>query len=77
MVGAPVGAPISDETSLSAWLGQNPDALGEGATFVVGLDGVLRLAPRRSEHLACAGANEVLAAGFSGTTHAYTKGITL
>ncbi|MDP3158109.1 MAG: hypothetical protein Q8N23_35890 [Archangium sp.] len=72
-----MGAPISDETSLSAWLGQNPDALGEGATFVVGLAGVLRLAPRRSEHLACAGANEVLAAGFSGTTHAYTKGITL
>lgn len=35
----------------------------EVSTFVVGLDGVLRLAPRRSEHIACAGAPEVLAAG--------------
>lgn len=32
-------------------------------TFVVDLDGTLRLAPRRSEHVACAGGADVLAAG--------------
>lgn len=42
------------------------DALGpsrEPFTYVVDVDGVLRLAPRRSEHVACAGGGEVLAAG--------------
>ena len=33
------------------------------ATFVVDLAGWLRLAPRRSEHVACAGGEPVLAAG--------------
>jgi hypothetical protein len=37
--------------------------LDEPFTFVVGLDGLLRLAPRRSEHVACAGGRDVLAAG--------------
>lgn len=32
-------------------------------TFVVDLDGVLRLAPRETEHVACAGKGDVLAAG--------------
>jgi hypothetical protein len=32
-------------------------------TYVVDVDGVLRLAPRRSEHVACAGGGKVLAAG--------------
>jgi hypothetical protein len=35
----------------------------EPFTYVVGLDGFLRLAPRRSEHVACAGGADVLAAG--------------
>ncbi|WP_437096835.1 hypothetical protein [Streptomyces sp. enrichment culture] len=35
----------------------------EPFTFVVGADGVLRLAPRRSEHVACAGGDTVLSAG--------------
>jgi hypothetical protein len=35
----------------------------EPFTFVVDLDGVLWLAPRRTEHVACAGGREVLAAG--------------
>ncbi|MER5521665.1 PfkB family carbohydrate kinase [Streptomyces sp. NPDC002763] len=40
------------------------DGLGaEPFTFVVGMDGVLRLAPRRSEHVACAGGDMVLSAG--------------
>lgn len=35
----------------------------EPFTFVVGTDGWLRLAPRRSEHVALAGGEDVLAAG--------------
>ncbi|MFD7462481.1 MULTISPECIES: hypothetical protein [unclassified Streptomyces] len=37
--------------------------LAEPFTFVVTPDGLLRLAPRRSEHVACAGGGDVLAAG--------------
>ncbi|MEU4042034.1 hypothetical protein ACK389_36275 [Streptomyces antibioticus] len=36
---------------------------GEPYTYVVGLDGLLRLAPRRSEHVACADGGDVLGAG--------------
>ncbi|WP_443041023.1 hypothetical protein [Streptomyces sp. B21-102] len=36
---------------------------GEPFTYVVGLDGLLRLAPRRSEHVACAEGQDVLGAG--------------
>ncbi|WUI04287.1 hypothetical protein OHR68_07985 [Spirillospora sp. NBC_00431] len=42
----------------------------EPYTYVVGIDGTLRIAPRRSEHVACAGGQDVLAAGeitFEGT----------
>jgi hypothetical protein len=38
-------------------------ALGGPCTFVVGLDGWLGLAPRRSEHVACAAGQDVLCAG--------------
>ncbi|WP_031139834.1 hypothetical protein [Streptomyces xanthophaeus] len=38
----------------------------EPFTFVVDLAGVLRLAPRRSEHVVCAGGEPVLAAGEMG-----------
>ncbi|MGW0435343.1 hypothetical protein ACWDV4_22735 [Micromonospora sp. NPDC003197] len=37
--------------------------LAEPFTFVIDGDGVLRLAPRRSEHVACAGGRDVLSAG--------------
>ncbi|MEE1782508.1 hypothetical protein PUR71_06170 [Streptomyces sp. SP17BM10] len=37
--------------------------LAEPFTFVVGLSGFLRLAPRRSEHVVCAGGESVLSAG--------------
>lgn len=37
--------------------------LAEPFTFVVDLAGVLRLAPRRSEHVVCAGGGPVLGAG--------------
>jgi hypothetical protein len=63
LIGAAEGERITSESSLREWIAKNPDGLREGCTFVVGLDGVLRLAPRRSEHVACAGATEVLAAG--------------
>ncbi len=39
------------------------EELAEPFTFVVDTAGVLRLAPRRSEHVACAGAEAVLGAG--------------
>ena len=49
---------------LARWLADRPaDELGEPFTFVVSLDGGLRLAPRRSEHVDCAAGQPVLAAG--------------
>ncbi|MFP2931784.1 hypothetical protein ACLESO_42735 [Pyxidicoccus sp. 3LG] len=68
--GHPAGTPITSVTDVEAWLQANPDASSEGATYVVDLQGRLRVAPRRSEHVACAGGGEVLAAGeirFHGT----------
>src|SRR5258706_11327733 len=43
--------------------GRDPRELREPFTFVVALDGLLRLAPRRSEHVTLAGGRDVLAAG--------------
>jgi hypothetical protein len=41
-----------------------PGSVSAGTfTYVVDLEGTLRLAPRRSEHVACAGGADVLAAG--------------
>jgi hypothetical protein len=45
------------------WLAQAGDEDQGWATFVVNIDGALLLAPRRSEHVACAGGRDVLAAG--------------
>jgi hypothetical protein len=42
------------------------EELAEPFTFVVDVAGVLRLAPRRSEHVVCAGGGEVLSAGEMG-----------
>lgn len=50
--------------ALAGWLaGRELGECVEPLTFVVLVDGVLRLAPRRSEHVALAGGREVLAAG--------------
>ncbi|MFE1229150.1 hypothetical protein [Streptomyces sp. NPDC058745] len=50
------GSPISRPADLAAWLaGQSRADLAEPFTYVVDEDGVLLLAPRRSEHVACAG----------------------
>ena len=57
-----VGA--STPAALGRWLaGRERSELVEPFTFVVTLDGVLWLAPRRSEHVALAGGRDVLAAG--------------
>jgi len=41
----------------------DPAELAEPCTFVVDAAGVLRVAPRRSEHVVCAGGGTVLSAG--------------
>ncbi|MGW4894028.1 hypothetical protein ACWEQL_17420 [Kitasatospora sp. NPDC004240] len=45
---------------------RTPGELAEPFTFVIDPDGLLRLAARRSEHLACAGGGHVLSAGEMG-----------
>ncbi len=65
-VSAPGGRPIPGREDLRAWLdGQGrPGAVGQvAATFVIDPEGVLRLADRRSEHVACAGGGPVLSPG--------------
>ncbi|TCO61994.1 hypothetical protein EV192_102131 [Actinocrispum wychmicini] len=42
---------------------RSTEELAEPVTFIVDTDGVLRLAPRRSEHVACASGGMVLCAG--------------
>jgi hypothetical protein len=59
----PVGRVMGTRQAAEAWLTSDPDSAVEGCTFVLGVDRQLRLAPRRSEHVACAGSTEVLAAG--------------
>jgi hypothetical protein len=55
---------VDTAASLARWLtGRGRAELLEPFTFVVALDGGLRLAPRRSEHVALAGGHDVLAAG--------------
>src|SRR3954447_12385452 len=63
---APGGRPVSSREDLRAWLdGQDLSGwVGRiAATFVIDSEGVLRLADRRSEHVACAGGGPVLSAG--------------
>ncbi|MBE8470586.1 hypothetical protein [Streptomyces justiciae] len=58
------GRAIRSAADLDVWVSERgADEAAEPYTFVVDLDGVLRLAPRRSEHVACAGGRAVLAAG--------------
>jgi hypothetical protein len=61
------GRVVRSAGDLDAWLaGQEKAELAEPFTFVVGLEGLLRPAPRRSEHVACAGGADVLGAGEMG-----------
>ncbi|MGW2253090.1 hypothetical protein ACWCXH_23235 [Kitasatospora sp. NPDC001660] len=62
--GGPGGRLFRTEAQFAAWAGERTAAeLAEPFTFVVDLTGFLRLAPRRSEHVACAGGELVLSAG--------------
>ncbi len=66
VAGAPAGTPIRSAADLLAWARAGghagPDAL-VAATFVIDARGDLRVADRRSEHVACAGGGPVLSAG--------------
>jgi hypothetical protein len=58
------GFPIRSRADFDSWVAQRSAAeLAEPFTFVVDTNGMLRLAPRRSEHVACAGGGRVLSAG--------------
>lgn len=64
------GRVIRSTADLAAWVTERGEAEAEEPyTYVVGLDGLLRLAPRRSEHVACAGGHPVLAAGEMAFNH--------
>ncbi|TNM30759.1 hypothetical protein FH715_11160 [Streptomyces sedi] len=65
-----VGSPITSGDQLAAWLSQQPpDDVSEPFTFTVDADLLLRLAPRRSEHVVCSGGVLVAAAGEISFTH--------
>jgi hypothetical protein len=60
------GIRIGSPGDLRTWLGERRASGASGsiaATFVIDADGRLRLADRRSEHVACAGGESVLSAG--------------
>lgn len=58
------GAVICSAGDFSRWMATRSGAeLSEPFTFVIDLEGFLRLAPRRSEHVVCAGGDRVLSAG--------------
>lgn len=63
--GRGTGAPVRSRQELQAWLAKQED-WGDGritVTYVVAVEGGLRVAPQRSEHVACASGAAVLAAG--------------
>ncbi|MFB4307355.1 hypothetical protein [Actinomadura sp. GTD37] len=58
------GRPITSLDDLAAWLnGQRQAEREDPFTFVIDVDETLRVAPQRSEHVACAGGGPVLSAG--------------
>ena len=67
LASSPGGTPIRCLDDLSAWIAScSTDAESDGsliATFTVDVDGTLLLAPRRSEHVACAIGGPVYSAG--------------
>ena len=67
VIGNTEGAPIRSIADLESWIqrtGQKPGHLGTvTATFVITEEGVLCLADRHSEHVACAGGKAVRSAG--------------
>lgn len=62
----PAGFPIRSPADVRAWVRATAQELSAGcviATFVVDASGVLLVADRRSEHVACAGGQQVQSAG--------------
>ncbi|WP_406497643.1 hypothetical protein OG936_25205 [Streptomyces sp. NBC_00846] len=58
------GRSMHSSADFNEWASKRAiEELAEPFTFVVDAAGVLRLAPRRSEHVACAGGGAVLSAG--------------
>src|SRR5262245_66175812 len=61
--GSPAGTPLKSEHDLKAWLAANREDLDSAgtitATFVIDQDGQLRVAQRRTEHIACASGGPV------------------
>ncbi|MFE6501690.1 hypothetical protein [Kitasatospora sp. NPDC057738] len=58
------GQLVRTEGEFAAWVeGRSAEELAEPFTFVVDLGGALRLTPRRSKHVDCAGGKLVLSAG--------------
>jgi hypothetical protein len=60
------GFPIRSPEDVRAWVRDSAQELSNGcviATFVVDADGALRIADRRSEHVACSGGRVVRSAG--------------
>ncbi|MEU5036262.1 hypothetical protein AB0G48_19245 [Streptomyces rubiginosohelvolus] len=57
------GRSIHSAADFGEWVSELPlDELAEPSPFIVDGNGVLRLDPRRSEHVVCAGGGEVLSA---------------
>ncbi|GAA4921828.1 hypothetical protein LX16_4879 [Stackebrandtia albiflava] len=70
------GRRITSARDFDTWIGeQSRQDLDEPFTFTIDLDGVLRLAPRRSEHITCAAGQPVLSAGEIGFTREPTRWI--
>jgi hypothetical protein len=58
------GPRIGSPADFDQWTAiQSIPEMADPFTFVIDVSGVLRLAPRRSEHVACAGGDPVLSAG--------------
>lgn len=57
------GVAIHSREDLQHWVKAQQDETPVTATYVVDAEQVLRIAPRRSEHVACAGGGAVCAAG--------------
>lgn len=65
----PAGTPVRTIADLATFARIEPTFSSEGATFVVTEEHGLLLAPRRSEHVACASGRAVLAAGELAIAH--------
>ncbi|MFC9330861.1 hypothetical protein [Kitasatospora sp. NPDC057015] len=65
------GFRVRTAADFATWVAERAaEELADPFTFVIDTDGVLLLAPRRSEHVACAGGQPVLSAGEMSFQHA-------